>query len=407
VSRKAKDQRPLPPPPQHGQNRLRLDATWLRAAIAQERKWYRQPVSIPPAYLTGANSYLVGKSKTGLLLIGVTAGLNTQEHSEILGEVREFIQGLKAQIHDIFRIEVFVPPDVLTVRLPSSINNIRLEWFKWAFDDRNGIELTRLRTRRRPASGSSTNSSTLNRLLGHLAWMEQALREASTPESPYRKALLALNTATLLDWHFTVPGKASSEQLRDPKASKKAAKLIEEFVAAARACASKTEFLTGTNAEQPLGTLADTTAGFLKKATKLWEVEVTARREPEFEKPLRPEELISEWLAGNQPRKSASNAAAGRRSTWVPENPEDLEHMECIYAQLPAWAAQKLFDEGKLPADGYAAARKISATFLEEALDVVIDGAKGAERKRWQALGRPVIESLRKPVAARSGKAGV
>jgi hypothetical protein len=270
-----------------------------------------------------------------------------------------------------------------------------------------GISLERLREGRGANSSSSSDGSILQKLLGHLAWWEQALREASTPESPYRKALLALNTATLIDWHFTVPGKDSSEQLRDPKASKKAAKLIEEFVAAARACASKTEFLTGTNAEQPLGTLADATAGFLKKATKLWELEVTARREPEFEKPLRPAELLSQWLDGNKPRKSTSNAAAGRRSTWVPESPEALERMECIYAQLPACAAQKLFEEGKLPADGYAAARKISATFLEEALKVVIDGAKGAERKRWRALGRPVVEALRKPVAARSGKAGV
>jgi hypothetical protein len=251
------------------------------------------------------------------------------------------------------------------------------------------------------------STSKIKPILEHLAWLENALRDSDTPESPYRKTLLALNAATLLDWHFTLTNQNPRKKPAKPIDRKKVEKLIASFTNATRKSLSKTKGLASTNAEKPLDTLADETAGFLKKATKLWEVEVTARREPEFEKPLRPAELISEWLAGNQPRKSASNAAAGRRSTWVPESPEALERMECIYAQLPAWAAQKLFDEGKLPADGYAAARKVSATFLEEALEVVIDGAKGAERKRWRALGRPVVESLRKPVAARSGKAGL
>jgi hypothetical protein len=244
-------------------------------------------------------------------------------------------------------------------------------------------------------------------ILEHIAWLENALRDSDTPESPYRKALLALNAATLLDWHFTLPNQNPRKKPAKPIDRKKLEKLIASFNDATRTGVSKTKGLTSTNAEGTLGTLADETAGFLKKATKLWEVEVTPRREPEFEKPLRPAELLSQWLTGNKPRKPASSPKSGRRSPWVPESPEALERMECIYAQLPAWAAQKLYDEGKLTADGYAAARKISATFLEEALEVVIEGAKGAERKRWRALGRPVVEALRKPVAARSGKAGV
>jgi hypothetical protein len=251
------------------------------------------------------------------------------------------------------------------------------------------------------------STSKIKPILEHIAWLENALRDSDTPETPYRKALLALNAVTLLDWHFTLPSQNPRKKPAKPSAHKKLEKLIASFTNATRRSMSKTKGLTSTNAEKPLDTLADETAGFLKKATKLWEVEVKPRRKPEFEKPLKPAELISEWLERNKPRKSVSNAAAGRRSTWVPESPEALERMECIYAQLPAWAAQKLFDEGKLPADGYAAARKVSATFLEEALKVVIEGAKGAGRKRWRALGRPVIESLRKPVAARSGKAGV
>ena len=251
------------------------------------------------------------------------------------------------------------------------------------------------------------STSKIKPILDHIAWLENALRDSDTPETPYRKALLALNAATLLDWHFTLPSQNSRKKPAKPIAHKKLEKLIAGFTNATRKSVSKTKGLTSTNAERPLDTLADETAGFLKKTTKLWELEVTARREPEFEKPLRPAELISQWLAVNKPRKPASSPKSGRRNPWVPESPEALERMECIYAQLPAWAAQKLFDEGKLPAAGYAAARKVSATFLEEALDVVIEGAKGAERKRWRALGRPVVEALRKPVAARSGKAGV
>lgn len=250
------------------------------------------------------------------------------------------------------------------------------------------------------------STSKIKPILEHIAWLENALRDSDTPESPYRKALLALNAATLLDWHFTLPSQNPRKKPAKPIDRKKVEKLIASFTNATVRSVSKTKGLTSTNAEKPMDTLADETTGFLKKATKLWEVEVKPKREPEFEKPLRPAELISQWLAVNKPHKPASSAKAGRRSTRVPESSEDLGRMECIYAQLPAWAAQKLFDEGKLPAEGYAAARRVSAAFLEEALDVVIDGAKGAGRKRWRALGRPVIESLRKPVAARSGKVG-
>jgi hypothetical protein len=250
------------------------------------------------------------------------------------------------------------------------------------------------------------SNSKIKPILEHIAWLENALRDSDTPETPYRKALLALNAATLLDWHFTLPSQNPRKPLAKPSARKKLQKLIASFTDATRNGVSKTEYLTNSNAEKPLGTLADATAGFLKQVTELWGIEITPRREPEFEKPLKPAELISQWLEGNKPTKAGRAAKASQKSQWVPESPEDLERVECIYAQLSAWAAQKLFDEGKLPAEGYAAARKASATFLEEVLEVVIEGAKGAERRRWRALGRPVIESLRKPVAARTRKAG-
>ncbi len=75
-----------------------------------------------------------------------------------------------------------------------------------------------------------------------------------------------------------------------------------------------------------------------------------------------------------------------------------------IQTLLPAIAAEKLFDEGKLSGEAYTAVRQASADFLEDAVAIAADQSKGAAKKRWRQLGRPVVEAFRSPVAPRSGK---
>ena len=244
------------------------------------------------------------------------------------------------------------------------------------------------------------STSKIKPILDHIAWLENALRDSDTPETPYRKALLALNAATLLDWHFTLPSQNSRKKPAKPIAHKKLEKLIAGFTNATRKSVSKTKGLTSTNAEKPLDTLADTTAGFLKKATKLWELEVTARREPEFEKPLKPAELISEWLAVNKLTK------AGRTAKAKAVSPMAGKGAYAIHSLLPVFAAQNLFESGRLTAEEFTTVRQTCEGYLNDAIEIAAAGGSAAERRKWRALGRPVAEALRRPVDARSRKAG-
>jgi hypothetical protein len=245
------------------------------------------------------------------------------------------------------------------------------------------------------------STSKIKPILEHIAWLENALRDSDTPETPYRKALLALNAVTLLDWHFTLPSQNPRKKPAKPIDRKKVEKLIASFTNATRRSMSKTKGLTSTNAEKPLDTLADETAGFLKKATKLWEVEVTPRREPEFEKPLRPAELISEWLEGNKRLKSGKDSGAKAVSPMAGKG------AYAIHSLLPVFAAQNLFESGRLTAEEFTTVRQTCEGYLNDAIEIAASGGSAAERRKWRALGRPVAESLRRPVDARLRMAGM
>ena len=400
MSRKKKTAKQPSVPDRKRIRQPRPTAEMLRLAIKHARKCYQQTPGSGHARLAREHDCLFGVSQTGALLVGVIAGPRNREFSVILREVRETIQGFRSQTWGSFSVEVFIPPDIELGHLPNSIGGIRVEWFRWVIESERGITLERLRERRGANSASNSDVSILQKVLGHLAWWEQALRKATTPESPHRKALLVLNAATLIDWHSTVPGRDSREQLRDAKASKKAAKLIAEFVVVARTCVSKTEFLTATNAVKPLGTLASATAGFLTKVTKLYEFDAVPRRLPDFDKPLRPAELISEWLAGNKRLDTGKDAGA------KPVNPMTGEGAYAIHSLLPVFAAQNLFESGKLTAQEFTAVRQTCEGYLNDAIEIAASGGSAAERRKWRALGKPVAEALRRPVDARSRKAG-
>jgi hypothetical protein len=244
------------------------------------------------------------------------------------------------------------------------------------------------------------STSKIKPILDHIAWLENALRDSDTPETPYRKALLALNAATLLDWHSTLPSQNARKKPAKPSAHKKLEKLIAGFTNATKKSVSKTKGLTSTNAEKPLDTLADEAAGFLKKATKLLELEVTPRREPEFEKPLRPAELISQWLEGNKRLKSSK--ASGAKAV----SPMAGKGAYAIHSLLPVFAAQNLFESGRLTAEEFTIVRQTCEGYLNDAIEIAASGGSAAERRKWRALGRPVAEALRRPVDARSRMAG-
>lgn len=250
------------------------------------------------------------------------------------------------------------------------------------------------------------SESNIERVLGHLAWWKGVLCDATTPETPYRKALLVLNGATLLEWHLTFPGATPGDQLDDPKAAQKALELAGTFAKTARKCVKKTEWLTADNAEKPLSTLAVAMGALLKKFAKLYGHDFAPRRELVFELAIKPADLISRWLAENalQPTYRSPESPHERPAAGTIEEPH--KYQACIEALLPAFAAQRLFDEGKLTADAYTTIRRNCAETLEEALRATMAAEKGRTQTRLRTLGRPVVEALRRPVAPRPASGG-
>lgn len=372
----------------------------LRRAIKASREAYRRTPKPAPRLPDAA--CLVGESKVGTVLYGLVVA-DPARAGEFYAELQETATQIKVHAHRReARLQVFVPPD-WPHEIPTSIAGVRVDWFRWVPDSEVELRFEKLAGRSGATAGPALpGESVIGRLLGHLAWWEQSLRDGTGSEAPYRKALLVYNAATLLEWHFTSPGKDPREHFQDAKARDKAGKVIREFIEVARECVTKTEGVTGAKAEKQLGKLAGGTAKAVRKLAKLYLSAATPGRCAEFEEPLKPAALISAWVAANA---GGAREAAGKDRQAALAGTGSLAGDLVLQSLVPALAAEKLFDEGKLTAEGYTAVRQTCAEFLEAAVAVASTEAKGKRaKKRWRQLGMPVAEAFRRPVAPRSGK---
>lgn len=378
----------------------------LRRAVQASREAYQ--CTPKAARKLPRTNYLVGESKGGAVLFGavITSECSTPEFDAALTQAVDFIRanqgGLQAarkagkKTRQLVRLEVFLPPD-FSPETPSRVEGVPIEWFRWVPVNEQEVRVEKLAARNSPAAAGA---SVVARLLGHLAWWEQALRDGTGTETPYRKALLVYNAATLLEWHFTAPGKEPREHFQDAKTREKAGKVIRGFIEVARECVTKTEGVTGAKAEKQLAKLAGVTERAVKKLAKLYQCSAVPGRCVEFEKPLKPAALISAWLAANA--GGAPEAAGGAPGVVLAgTGAGDL----VLQSLIPALAAEQLFDEGKLTAEGFTAVRQSCAEFLESAVTLAAEEAKGKKaKKHWRQVGRPVAEAFRRPVAPRSGE---
>jgi hypothetical protein len=387
----------------------------LRQAIRAARTQYQ--VTPKPARSLDPGEYLLGESRGGTPLVGVVLAevLTTAAGTTAIEQAARFIQANLAALTGkkhrkkgpaAARLEVFLPPDAFTDR-PTSIGGIPVEWFRWIPEDEHLIRLEELASSGAAHVGTSGDGPTegvVPRLLQHLAWWEQALRDRTSIETPYRQALLAFNIAVLLDWHLTLPDQGSLDQLPDAKASKTARNAVSSFFDAARGCVEKLDGSTSGKPEKQLRKLAAASERLLKKFAKLRGSEVTPERHTEFEQPIRPAELISAWLENNK-------APSGDRSSPAGAHPGDLYEpsspaSRVLSTLVPVLAAQKLFEEGGLTPAAYTAVRETSAEFLEPVIDNAASSSRGEDKKIWRRVGRPVVKALRTPVTPSSPRAG-
>ena len=378
----------------------------LRQAIKAARAQYQLVPKLGRGFQPG--QYLLGESRGGTALIGIVLAGDCA-NAECAAAVEQAVEFVGRHRHAFLprrsgrkpgpnvRLEVFLPPGLYPDR-PASVRGMQVQWFHWVPLDEQQVQIEKLAPRA-GATGTdvSSGNALIPRLLGHLAWWERALRDGTGSETPYRKTLLVYSVATLLEWHVTVSGRAPQDQLPDAKANKTAREAVREFADAARAHTTKIQGAADDKATKQLGKLAAACARSLKKLAKLYGHNTRPERIAEFEQPIKPADLVSNWLALNEtpsvsPRPVAHDLVVTGPGAFV------------LPSLAPALAAQKLFEAGKLTPEAYTAVRETCAEFLEPAVEIAVRESKGSERKRWRQVGRPAVEALRRPVAPRSGK---
>lgn len=298
------------------------------------------------------------------------------------------------------RLQVVLPPDEY-LETPPEIEGVPVSWFRWVPDDEHMLHVEAIRAAATtPAHNSATTSPpTVERILGHLAWWKNAIESGTSTERAVRQLLLVNNAAALLEWHVRVLGMCSGKA---PGLPARAPALTTTTRTAAgtlaRGFADTTQEALA-RARKPNGTLDETKAkkslralpGALQKLLERMEgllgaTNVQPERVMEFEEPLKPAKLIEEAAAmtrlpGVQP--SSEKTALTGPGAFV------------LHSILPAIAAERLAERGELSREALAAVRKECAGWLEDAIEIAATESKGAERKRWRALGEPLVKNWR------------
>lgn len=379
----------------------------LRQAVAASRTQYQATPKLPSGFR--ARDYLLGESRRGTALVGVVlTGAGTAAECQLeVEQAAAFVAdnanafplgGSRKKPRPGVRVEVFLPPDAYLER-PSSIRGIPLRWFRWTPIDEEQVSVEESATT--DASPTAAPSSTVVvKLLAHLAWWTDAIATGSAAETPYRKALLVYNVAALLDWHTAESGSLTGQQSPDSRSRNAIGKAVREFTDVVHAVVTRIEGVAGSKADKQLGKLVSASRKLCKRLSKHYPLTGRLERTPDFEKPIRPYELLRTWLAANGAAGAERPPHAGRQALVPP--PEDL----VLQALVPVLAANALRDEGKLTPEACSVVRQVCAESVETALDVAARSTKGGDRKRWRRIGKPVVDALRRPATTRSSEAG-
>jgi hypothetical protein len=296
------------------------------------------------------------------------------------------------------RLQVVMPPDEY-INTPAAIDGVLVSWFRWVPDDEHILHVEEIQATATAAahSSSSTSPPTIERILGHLAWWKNTIESGASSERPVRQVLLVNNAAALLEWHVRVLGACSGEA---PGLPARAPSLTTTTRTAAGTLAR--DFADTTQealarARKPDGTFDETKAkkslralpGALQKLLEGMEgllgvTTVRPERVMEFEEPLKPGKLIEDAAA--MTRRPEAQPGSEKTALTGPG-------AFVLHALLPAIAAERLADQGELSREALAAVRKECAGWLEDAIEIAATESKGAERKRWQALGEPLVTS--------------
>jgi hypothetical protein len=400
----------------------RLVASWrkkdweLRPAVAS---WLNLAADLKPHLPTRGNTRLLpvfeqkivySEGPTGVLLVTLILW-EEPSYQGVIEVVAKHVREASAGLLRAFnkarpkaspgklsssRLQVVMPPDEY-MDTPAAIDGVLVSWFRWVPDDEHILHVEEIQATATAAahSSSSTSPPTIERILGHLAWWKNAIESGASSERAVRQLLLVNNAAALLEWHVQVLGMCSGDAPGLPARAPALATTTRSAAGTlARDFADTTQEALA-RARKPNGNLDETRAkksllalpGALQKLLEgmeglLGATNVQPERVMKFEEPLKPGNLIEEAAAMTrlpEAQPSFAKTALTGPGAFV------------LHSLLPAIAAERLADNGELSREALAAVRKECAGWLEDAIEIAATESKGAERKRWQALGEPLV----------------
>lgn len=296
------------------------------------------------------------------------------------------------------RLQVVLPPDEF-LETPPEIEGVPVSWFRWVPDDEHMLHVEKIQATTTTATHNSTATSppTIEKILGHLVWWKNAIESGALSERAVRQLLLVNNAGALLEWHVRVLGMCSGEA---PGLPARAPSLTTTTRTAAGTLARDFADTTQealSRARKPNGTLDEAKAkkslralpGALQKLLEgveglLGIPTVQPERVMEFEEPLKPAKLIEDAAA--MTRRPEAQPGSEKTALTGPG-------AFVLHSLLPAIAAERLADNGELSRETLAAVREACAGWLQDAIEIAAAESKRAERKKWRALGEPVVTS--------------
>ena len=296
------------------------------------------------------------------------------------------------------RLQVVLPPDEF-LETPPEIEGVPVSWFRWVPDDEHMLHVEKIQATTTTATHNSaaTSPPTIEKILGHLVWWKNAIESGALSERAVRQLLLVNNAGALLEWHVRVLGMCSGEA---PGLPARAPSLTTTTRTAAGTLARDFADTTQealSRARKPNGTLDEAKAkkslralpGALQKLLEgveglLGIPTVQPERVMEFEEPLKPAKLIEDAAA--MTRRPEAQPGSEKTALTGPG-------AFVLHSLLPAIAAERLADNGELSRETLAAVREACAGWLQDAIEIAAAESKRAERKKWRALGEPVVTS--------------
>ena len=241
-------------------------------------------------------------------------------------------------------------------------------------------------------------SSRIRDILNHLAWLRESIRNGGDETDGrivLKYAFSIYNPATLFEWYVTVSRPetpAFPYHDRDQGKAKKQANRFVIHVASRFDKIKKAQTASATKEPHPfpsyLADLGQALDGFLNSLPPAFSEDIFARRFPELELPVNPQELLAQRVS------EIPTPAAGVGSADDGDHKAADPLMPLVQVLGTIFALEDLKKTGELLPEAHAGLRDVTAGYLADALGEAAKSTTRSVSRRLQRLEKQVTNSI-------------